>query len=81
QILGPEAESRVPHQFRVQRRDVANPPTPLLAVQEMLQRLGKGNDLARWEGFRSREARRWQADFTFVQAVVAATTGAEGGNP
>ncbi|KAA0170837.1 hypothetical protein FNF28_01110 [Cafeteria roenbergensis] len=77
QILGPEAESRVPHQFRVQRRDVANPPTPLLAIQEMLQRLGKGSEVARWEAFRGREARRWQAEFEFVQAVAYASGDAE----
>lgn len=77
QILGPEAASRVPRQFRVQRRDVANPPTPLLAVQAMLQRLGKGGEVARWEGFRARESLRWKAEFDFVQAVAYASGDAE----
>lgn len=36
QILGSEPASRVPTEFQVQRPDVANPPTMLLAVNALL---------------------------------------------
>lgn len=39
QILGAEARARVPEQFRAQKPDVANPPTMILALQKMLERL------------------------------------------
>jgi mannosyl-oligosaccharide glucosidase len=37
QILGREAESKVPHEFQAQHREHANPPTLLLAVERLLQ--------------------------------------------
>jgi len=39
QILGEEARQRVPDQFRVQKPRVANPPTLILALQHILQRM------------------------------------------
>ena len=36
QILGPEPASRVPPEFQVQKPDIANPPTILLAVHSLL---------------------------------------------
>ena len=36
QILGEEAMSRVPDEFVVQRNDVANPPTLLMALHDLL---------------------------------------------
>ncbi|OXA45619.1 Mannosyl-oligosaccharide glucosidase [Folsomia candida] len=38
QILGDEALSRVPEEFVVQRNDVANPPTLIMAVFDLIQR-------------------------------------------
>jgi mannosyl-oligosaccharide glucosidase len=37
QILGREAESKVPHEFQAQHREHANPPTLLLAIDRLLQ--------------------------------------------
>eukprot|EP01138_Halocafeteria_seosinensis_P002058 gb/GECG01002107.1/.p1 GENE.gb/GECG01002107.1/~~gb/GECG01002107.1/.p1 ORF type:complete len:881 (+),score=113.18 gb/GECG01002107.1/:1-2643(+) len=36
QTMGEEAQSRVPAKFRVQRPDIANPPTLLLAIEKLI---------------------------------------------
>ena len=48
QILGSEAESKVPRKFQVQDRAVANPPTLVLPVRYMLRQLAqlKGAEVA-----------------------------------
>ncbi|CAL9728891.1 mannosyl-oligosaccharide glucosidase [Monosporozyma unispora] len=38
-ILGPEARSRVPQEFQVQSPNIANPPTLLLTLSEMLSKV------------------------------------------
>lgn len=43
-ILGPEARSRVPPEFVVQSPQVANPPTLLLALSELLTKLVESDD-------------------------------------
>lgn len=39
QILGDEARARVPDQFQIQRPHVANPPTLILAIHRLIQRI------------------------------------------
>jgi mannosyl-oligosaccharide glucosidase len=41
QILGPEARSKVPKEFQTQYPHIANPPTLLLLIKPMLQKLTK----------------------------------------
>ena len=43
-ILGPEARSKVPAEFTIQSPQVANPPTLLLALSEMLTKLIENSD-------------------------------------
>ncbi|QLL32942.1 hypothetical protein HG536_0D04640 [Torulaspora globosa] len=43
-ILGDEARSKVPEEFRVQNPNIANPPTLLLAFSEMLDRAIKNQE-------------------------------------
>lgn len=45
QILGPEARSKVPDEFVVQRNTNANPPTLFLSLQYMLRKLRETNAL------------------------------------
>jgi len=40
QILGEEAQIRVPEEYVVQRNDVANPPTLVIALADLLRRHG-----------------------------------------
>eukprot|EP00474_Spongospora_subterranea_P009137 CRZ09595.1 hypothetical protein [Spongospora subterranea] len=44
QILGEEARARVPHKFQTQDPRVANPPTLLIAIQQLI-RLSSGRDM------------------------------------
>lgn len=75
QILGPEARSRVPPEFQVQKPDVANPPTLLLAVQEMLMRLLDGRTLASWRVFRDAETKRADAEWAVVAEALTESSG------
>jgi len=74
QILGPESESRVPEEFRVQNPAVANPPTLLLAVRALLERMSDDAQGAAWRSFRDSEKGRWEAEW---RAVAAAAGGAD----
>ena len=86
QILGAEPRSRVPERFQVQRPDVANPPTLLLALEALLEQEGEAVDtawlqevyplLVRWYNWFLRSQRTG----TDLQAMDAPWTG-EGGPP
>ena len=47
QTIGAEAQSRVPAKFRVQRPDIANPPTLLLPIEEIISCYGDSVNLSR----------------------------------
>jgi hypothetical protein len=86
QILGEEARSRVPAEFRVQRRDVANPPTLLLAVKEMLRWLRDKDHMTAYQRYRVQESARWKREWSVLaenlrsdslQSVPASLQGAD----
>lgn len=50
QILGPEARSKVPHEFQVQSPKIANPPTLMLVFVELLTRAKQLKDEGGFNG-------------------------------
>lgn len=68
QILGPEARSKVPPEFRTQYRHYANPPTLFFIVREFLARLSGKTPYA---GAPSRFLSDPEAGKTFLTALAA----------